>query len=170
MNVQAAGSAENPAVAKLGIYTHEANGVLGNHMVLFTDKTDHRLNGAQGSAYENRLDLDTTPEASTSTTADNDSDNDNLHEFVLAEASGKATLSLKMLSENNAFYRVKDEANLVLADKAGVAVGQTVSQAATGAAGKVVFVNTIGTGVRVEYSAYTLGADRMEHTSFAAGA
>ena len=63
MNVQAAGSAENPAVAKLGIYTHEANGVLGNHMVLFTDKTDHRLNGAQGSAYENRLDLDTTPEA-----------------------------------------------------------------------------------------------------------
>ena len=170
MKVRATGSAETPVVAKLGIYTHEADGVLGNHMVLFTDKTDHRLNDAQGSAYENRLDLDTTPEASASTTADNDSDNDNLHEFVLTEASGKATLSLKMLSENNAFYRVKNEANLILADKSGVAVGQAVLQAGTGAAGKVVFVSTIGTRVRVEYTAFTLGADRMEHISFAAGA
>ena len=31
-------------------------------------------------------------------------------------------------------------------------------------------MSTIGTRVRVEYTAYTLGADRMEHTPFVAGA
>ena len=80
LNVDATGTVAAPVVKDIGMYTHEGNGVLGNRLVLFTDKTDHRLNNAQGTAYENRLDLDTTPENSTSTTADNDSDNDNLHE------------------------------------------------------------------------------------------
>ena len=148
-------TAEAGVSKALGIFQAEANGILGNRMVLFTDKTDHIIGNTQGTAFENRMDLDTTPEASTSTPGDNDAENDTRHDFVITEEAGKATLTLSMLDDKNAFYRVKDEANIVLADKTGVAVGHVVTQGA--AQGTVVFVSTIGASIRVEYTAFVEG-------------